>query len=140
MGLSKTIILQSEDDTRKLAQEFASILKNGDCVVLNGELGVGKTFFVKRLVECFGIERSSSPSFALVNVYEGEKIINHFDFYRIKSNEELFDIGYNEYIGDTESITLIEWGNLFPDVLPVKRLDLNFSFNPDMSRTVEILG
>ena len=140
MRLVKTVILNSEEDTGNLAKEYAGILKNGDCVVLNGELGVGKTFFVKRLVECFGIAKSSSPSFALVNVYEGEKIINHFDFYRIKSDEELFDIGYNEYIGDTDSITLIEWGNLFPDVLPEERIEMNFNFNPDMSRTVEISG
>lgn len=140
MKLQKRVVLNSEKDTEQLAKEFAAILQNGDCVVLNGELGVGKTFFVKRLVECFGIAGSSSPSFALVNVYEGEKIVNHFDFYRIKSDEELFDIGYNEYIGDTESITIIEWGNLFPDVLPEKRIEMNFSFNPDLSRVVEILG
>lgn len=140
MKLQKRVILNSEQDTEQLAKEYATILQNGDCVVLNGELGVGKTFFVKRLVECFGIAGSSSPSFALVNVYEDEKIINHFDFYRIKSDEELFDIGYNEYIGDTESITIIEWGNLFPDVLPEKRIEMNFSFNPDLSRVVEILG
>ena len=124
----------SEEETAGLAMQFAEELKAGDVVILNGNLGAGKTFFIKKAASKFGIENVSSPTFALVNEYYGRIKIYHFDFYRIKEIEELYEIGINDYLSDDESLIFIEWGNLFPDVLPQKRIEINITVNEDFSR------
>lgn len=117
-------ISSSEEETRQLALEFLSELKAGDVVVLNGELGTGKTFFIKKITEALGISNANSPTFALVNEYEGDIRIYHLDFYRINKEAELHDIGLEDYLADNIAITFIEWGELFPDVLPQKRYEI----------------
>lgn len=128
----------SEIETAQLAVEFAKGLRAGDVIILNGNLGAGKTFFIKKAAAAFGIENVSSPTFALVNEYRGRIRIYHFDFYRINEIEELYDIGLNDYLADEESILFIEWGNLFPNVLPQKRIEINISINGDFIRTFNI--
>lgn len=119
-------ISRSEEDTKQLAMEFLSELKTGDVVVLNGELGTGKTFFIKKIAEAFGITKANSPTFAIVNEYKSEQNIRiyHFDFYRINKESELHDIGIEDYLADNEAITFIEWGELFPEVLPKKKYEI----------------
>ncbi|MFN3871391.1 MAG: tRNA (adenosine(37)-N6)-threonylcarbamoyltransferase complex ATPase subunit type 1 TsaE [Ignavibacterium sp.] len=119
-------ISRSEEDTKQLALEFLSELKAGDVVVLNGALGTGKTFFIKKITEALGITKANSPTFALVNEYESEPNVRiyHFDFYRINKEAELHDIGLEDYLADNEAITFIEWGELFPDILPHKRYEI----------------
>ncbi len=119
-------ISRSEEDTKHLALEFLSELKAGDVVVLNGALGTGKTFFIKKITEALGITKANSPTFAIVNEYESELNVRiyHFDFYRINKEAELHDIGLEDYLADNEAITFIEWGELFPDILPHKRYEI----------------
>lgn len=119
-------ISRSEEDTKQLALEFLSELKAGDVVVLNGALGTGKTFFIKKITEALGITKANSPTFAIVNEYESEPNVRiyHFDFYRINKEAELHDIGLEDYLADNEAITFIEWGELFPDILPHKRYEI----------------
>lgn len=119
-------ISRSEEDTKQLALEFLSELKAGDVVVLNGALGTGKTFFIKKITEALGITKANSPTFAIVNEYESEQNVRiyHFDFYRINKEAELHDIGLEDYLADNEAITFIEWGELFPDILPHKRYEI----------------
>lgn len=119
-------ISRSEEDTKQFALEFLSELKVGDVVVLNGALGTGKTFFIKKITEALGITKANSPTFAIVNEYESESNIRiyHFDFYRINKEAELHDIGLEDYLADNEAITFIEWGELFSDVLPQKRYEI----------------
>ncbi len=119
-------ISRSEEDTKQLALEFLSELKAGDVVVLNGALGTGKTFFIKKITEALGITKANSPTFAIVNEYESELNVRiyHFDFYRINKEAELHDIGLEDYLADNEAITFIEWGELFPDILPHKRYEI----------------
>lgn len=112
------IFSNSEDDTKETASNLAEQIEDGDIFALTGELGAGKTTFIKAVVNSLGIDDSNSPSFALVNVYEGKKKIYHFDFYRINKVEELYDIGFDEYLSDDEAIKFIEWAELFPEVLP----------------------
>ena len=111
------IITQNEKETKKLASIIASYIKSNDIIVLNGELGAGKTVFMSGIASYFDIEDEvSSPTFTIVNEYslkDNSKIF-HFDVYRIyDSNEFLERIG-TEYFD--EGISIIEWGNIIKDI------------------------
>ena len=111
----------NEEGTRQTARKFANILTEGSLVVFNGELGAGKTFFIKELCKSFGVNDANSPSFSIVNEYNGIHKIYHFDFYRIRKEEELYDIGFEDYLNDENAIVFIEWGELFNEMLPGRK-------------------
>jgi tRNA threonylcarbamoyladenosine biosynthesis protein TsaE len=75
----------------------------------------------------------------LVNEYIGERKIYHFDFYRINSINELYDIGFVDYLSDKEAISFIEWGELFPEILPKEKYEVSFEFNNDDTRKITII-
>jgi len=100
-------ITNSPEETIKLAREFSRKLKAGDIVALVGELGAGKTHFIKGLASYFGIENIVSPSFTIVRQYSGKIPLVHIDFYRIESTDECSIILY-EYLSE-DSINAIEW-------------------------------
>ncbi len=125
---------KSENDTALIADEFASKLKNGMVAVLNGDLGAGKTFFIKKVLQKFSVTNANSPTFAIVNEYYGDKTFYHFDFYRINKESELHDIGIQDYFNDAQSIIFIEWGNMFPAVLPKKRIEISISYIDEHER------
>lgn len=125
---------KSEDDTISIANEFADKLKSGMIIILNGELGAGKTFFIKQVLRKFNVTNTNSPTFAIVNEYSGDRIFYHFDFYRINKESELHDIGIEDYFNDEQSIIFIEWGNLFPEVLPKKRVEISISYLNEYER------
>lgn len=130
--------VSSEWETLTLAQEFVNALIPGDIVCLNGNLGSGKTFFVKGICTVLGIDTATSPSFAIVNEYgRGQKII-HFDFYRIKKTEELYDIGFEDYLLDADSIVFIEWANMYPEVLPKRFYLVEFTIINQEKREIRI--
>ena len=135
----------SEKETLALARTFAVRLQRGDVVALLGELGTGKTLFVKGICEAFGAqEHVSSPSFIILNRYEGkdqskrELLIYHLDLYRVKSLDEIYDLGYEEFFyGD--GITLIEWAEQLGDLLPSKRHEVHLSYGEsDSQRRISI--
>lgn len=132
-----TLKSNSESDTKSIANEFSQIIEDGMIICLNGNLGVGKTFFIKRVLENFDVKNSNSPTFSIVNEHYGKKKFYHFDFYRINSEMELLDIGIEDYFNDDEAIIFIEWSNLFPKVIPKKHLVLNIEIFDDDSRTFE---
>ncbi len=127
----------NEEETTELANEFSKEIKPGDVVVLNGDLGTGKTFFIKKVLSNFKISEVNSPTFAIVNEYEENNKFYHIDFYRVGNIKELYDIGIEDYLNDAEAISFIEWGNLFIDVLPKKRIEINFNINSDFTREIE---
>lgn len=131
-------IIHSEDEMREFAREMYKYIKPGDVVALNGELGAGKTLFVKAFCSAAGFAGSSSPTFAIVNSYPGDYTIYHFDFYRIKKSGELMDIGIEEYLADDHSVSFIEWAELFPDVLPQKRIEISIKVTGETSREVKV--
>jgi tRNA threonylcarbamoyladenosine biosynthesis protein TsaE len=124
----------TEDDTINLAGEFVNYISSGDVIVLNGNLGAGKTFFIKHTLKIFGVNNVTSPTFAIVNEYSGKFKVFHFDFYRVNNVSELFDIGINDYFNDDSVVIFIEWGNLIPVILPKKRFEVNITLNDDLSR------
>lgn len=80
----------------------------------------------------------NSPTFAIVNEYLGKFKFYHFDFYRINDVSELYDIGYNDYLNDDESVIFVEWGNLFAEVLPKKRTEIKIDIISDEKRKIKI--
>jgi tRNA threonylcarbamoyladenosine biosynthesis protein TsaE len=133
-----TIKVNSEKETADLAEEFSLALKAGETIVINGELGAGKTFFIKSAAKSLGINNVNSPTFALVNEYTGKFKIYHFDFFRINEVKELYDIGFVDYLNDEKAIIFIEWGNLFPEILPHKRIEVEIQVLEDFSREIII--
>ncbi|MCF8241599.1 MAG: tRNA (adenosine(37)-N6)-threonylcarbamoyltransferase complex ATPase subunit type 1 TsaE [Melioribacteraceae bacterium] len=129
----------SVEDTIAIAEEFSDLLREGDIVALEGNLGVGKTQFVKAVCNYFKAGDAVSPTFAIVNEYSGRMKIYHFDFYRISREEELFDIGFDEYLMDDEAVLFIEWSNLFQDLLPKKLYKIKFSMMLNEKRKIEIV-
>jgi len=124
----------SESESSLIATNFIVSCKKGDRVVLNGNLGAGKTFFIKAALSSIGITNVNSPSFAIVNEYQNNFHIYHFDFYRLKNSSELFDIGWQDYLNDDESIIFIEWGKRFPSVLPAERIEINIDIKNESER------
>ena len=120
----------SPKETENIAKAFAKELKGGDVVCLNGDLGTGKTAFVQGLVKALGFsEPISSPTFTVINCYEGGRMpIYHFDVYRIEDYDEMYEIGYEEYVyGD--GLTLIEWSQKINDILPRDRYEITIEKN-----------
>lgn len=108
-------------ETQKIASEFAKNLKAGDTVCMYGDLGAGKTAFVQGMAKGLEIEEPiTSPTFTIVNEYSGTLPLYHFDVYRIADSDEMYEIGYEEYVyGD--GISVIEWAELIEDILPDNR-------------------
>ena len=129
--------VSTEQETTELANEFSKEISLGDVIVLNGDLGSGKTFFVNKTLLNFKITDVNSPTFAIVNEYEGKVKFYHLDFYRIEKIIELYDIGIEDYFDCKEAISFVEWGNLFNDVLPEKRIEVNFKLNSNFTRDIE---
>lgn len=114
----------SPEETAEFAKSFASELKPGDVISLNGDLGAGKTAFVQGLAKGLGItEYLSSPTFTIVNCYEGKMPLYHFDVYRIADEEEMYEIGYDEYV-DGDGVCVIEWAENIESILPADRYDI----------------
>ena len=115
----KEFISKSREETLEIAKDFAKNLSVGDIVLLNGDLGAGKTVFVKGVTEYFsnGKAVAVSPTFLIANVYETDPEIYHFDLYRINDVEELDSIGAEEYLYGN-GISFVEWperaGGYFP--------------------------
>ncbi len=116
--------VNDERGTEELAIEFAKELQNGQVIVLNGNLGSGKTFFIKKIMRQFGINYVNSPSFAIVNEYKGKIKAYHFDFYRLLNIDELLDIGWQDYLNDDEAVIFVEWGEIVNEALPKERLEI----------------
>lgn len=108
----------SPEETEKIAYEFSQRLNAGDVVCMYGELGAGKTAFVRGIARGLGIkDHITSPTFTIVNEYCGKMPLYHFDVYRIADEDEMYEIGYEEYI-DGDGVSVIEWPQLIKDILP----------------------
>ncbi len=117
----------SEKETRHIGEQLSRLLQPGDVVGLFGDLGSGKTHLIKGI--CTGLkcgEQVSSPSFALINQYQGEFPVYHFDFYRINSEAEIYELGYEEYFYGN-GICLIEWAERVITFLPDEYIGIYLS-------------
>ena len=135
---SSKIDISLEVKTEELAKNFSKILKKGDVVFFNGEIGVGKTTFIRHLINSFqkdnglNLTEVTSPTFNLVNEYDvGIFIIQHYDLYRLTGNDETKNIGLLE--NQKEILTLIEWPEKMDNKIDNK-IDLMFEYGGDMSK------
>lgn len=121
----------SLEETKIIAQKIAKGLKKGTTILLRGDLGAGKTTFTGFLCEALGVEDVvSSPSFTIVKEYYAKDFkIYHIDLYRLSSEEELIEIGFDEIINDESSVKIIEWPDIAIDYITGKVLSINILYS-----------
>ncbi len=127
-----------ESDTEKIGEMLAGECSDGEFLALYGDMGSGKTVFMRGFVGALvPSARVSSPTYAILNVYEGENInVNHFDMYRITSEDDLFSTGYEDVI--KKGITVCEWSENIEDFLPNSYLKLVFTKLDDNKRKLTL--
>lgn len=129
--------MNDQGETGKLAAEFKEHVLPGKLIAVNGNLGSGKTYFISKALIEFGIDYVTSPTFAIVNEYQGSIKAYHFDFFRLKSFQELMNIGWQDYLNDINSVIFVEWAELLPEALPKNRIEISITMLEDTRREFE---
>ena len=135
--MGKPVVTHSASETIQLGKEFASGLQRRDVVALYGDLGSGKTQFAKGICLGLGVRHQvTSPTFTILNEYvEGRYPVYHFDFYRLRSLEELTEIGFEEYLfGD--GVCLVEWADIVESRLHMNRYDVKMDLGVDENERI----
>jgi len=133
---------KSTSETIRIGKNIGSVLLPGDVVALVGELGTGKTQFIKGLAAGVGVGKPtyiSSPSFTLINEYAGKVPFYHIDLFRLKSEKETEELGLEEYF-QGGGITAIEWADKIPSLLPQEILWIHIRYIGEHTRSFEIIG
>lgn len=135
------IILQGLEETKDFGIKLGKILKSGDILCLNGDLGAGKTTLTKSIGLGLGVEDYiTSPTFALINEYSGRVAVYHFDIYRLENIDDTFDLGFDEYFY-SKGISIIEWADKIEKILPQERIVLDIERGKDIdTRVINISG
>ena len=131
----------SAEETRALGEKLSGRLQAGDVVVLEGELGAGKSELARGIARGLGVKETvTSPSFTILNVYESGRIpLYHFDWYRLESAEELYELGMDEYLGG-DGIAVVEWAERCPEVVPEGSMRIRIEATGEDERNIEIRG
>jgi len=137
-------ITKSEKQTLNLGKNFVLDLKGGEVIGLIGELGAGKTVFIKGLAQGLNIKNIiTSPTFVLMKVYKAKGLIKHFchvDAYRLKSARDLIDIGIKDYLNKKDAVTVIEWADQVKNILPKDKILVKIRFGKkENQRIFEII-
>ena len=131
---------RSEAETEALGERLARCLRAGSVVALYGDLGAGKTALVRGMARGLEIEEPvSSPTFTIVNEYPGDPALFHFDMYRLKNAEELYAIGWEDYL-DRNGICVTEWSENIEEALPEDAVRVRIERRSDTERTIRIEG
>lgn len=131
------LTIDNVDNIRTVARDFVNNIGDSRVIAFYGKMGAGKTTFIKAICEEQGVQDViTSPTFAIVNEYTADDgPIYHFDFYRIKKLEEVYDMGYEDYFF-SGALCLMEWPELIEDILPEDTLRVRITENADGTRTV----
>ena len=132
-------ISHSVADTEAFAEQLANSFVGGEVLLLHGDLGAGKTHFVKGLAKGLGIDDVvTSPTFALHNSYNGRLALNHFDFYRIDDSEEVAMLGLDEFFYDKNAVAAIEWSENVSNLLPKHYITVTIEKIDDDTRKITV--
>lgn len=129
----------SEAQTMQLAQTLGRHLKAGDIVCLTGDLGSGKTTFAKGIAKGLKVDprQVNSPTFVLMNIYQGKMPLFHFDLYRMEDAEEILNLGYEEFFYD-EGVTVVEWAERLQGFMPRGCLHVEMIHKGESERSIKI--
>ncbi len=134
------IVSKSERETEELGRKIAQSVKKGGVISLRGSLGAGKTVFAKGFAKELGItEAIVSPTFTLVQEYEGSKKMYHLDLYRLSGEDEFESMGGEDFLY-SDGVTLIEWSEKIESMLPDDTIFINITINEDLTRNIGITG
>jgi len=136
------INIPSAEALPQAAKEFVTLMGNETVYAFFGEMGAGKTTFIRELCRALGVEEdlANSPSFSIINEYRSDttaELIYHFDLYRLESVDEALEIGVEDYF-DSGALCLLEWPERIEPLLPDDTVRVNVTVNPDDSRTLSI--
>ena len=128
------------EEIDELAIALAEKLRSGGCLGLIGDLGAGKTTFTKKICKEYNInENIKSPTFTYVIEYQsGDVTVYHFDAYRIINSEEIYEIGFEDYIGEENSVVIVEWANNIIDEMPEDTIYVEINHNGENTREVPV--
>ena len=133
-------VSNSPEDTLLLAVKISKLLRPGDLIHLKGDLGAGKTTLIKGIIQYLcGIDQDkiSSPTFTYVNTYVNNVTVNHFDFYRITSEEQAMLLGLDEHI-NSSCISLVEWPERVPNIVKNPTYEIEISYTGQVQRSIKI--
>lgn len=134
----RALTTQSEAETLSVAYAFAAQLHAGDVVLFFGDLGAGKTTFIRGMMQHFDASlQITSPTFALVNVYPTQPRVYHFDLYRIGGDSDLIDVGFEECL-ESDGIVLVEWAEKCGAMTPPRRWEVRLAVVDETRRAIEI--
>ena len=135
------IIINKQENIRKAAAQFISFIDDNTVFAFKGNMGAGKTTFIKAVCEELGVKDViNSPTFSIINEYRSEltgELIYHFDFYRINKTSEAYDMGIEDYFY-SGALCFIEWPEKIQQLLPENTVFINIEENPDSSRSLTI--
>ncbi|MGE4353935.1 MAG: tRNA (adenosine(37)-N6)-threonylcarbamoyltransferase complex ATPase subunit type 1 TsaE [Oscillospiraceae bacterium] len=132
------VITNSEQETEAVGEKLGRRVADGTVIAMYGDLGAGKTAFVRGLARGMGIDtRVSSPTFTIVNEYSGKRELFHFDMYRLASSDELFDIGWEDYLGRS-GVCVVEWSENVEDAFDGSEMRIIITKLSDTQRKIWI--
>ncbi len=129
----------TQADAAALAGRLAPLLRGGDFIALNGDLGAGKTTFIQSLCAALGIRDVSSPTFTIVNEYAAAVPFFHFDAYRLADADELYAMGFEDYLR-RDGVIAMEWSDIVADALPADRLEICVTGSGEQPRDMDFIA
>ncbi len=138
MDMTMEVITHSVEETELVGQALAKALSSGSVVALYGDLGAGKTAFVRGMARGLGSsDRVTSPTFTIVNEYSGSLELFHFDMYRLRSSDELFDIGWEDYLA-RGGVCVVEWSENVTDAFDGSETKVTIDKLSDTDRKITV--
>lgn len=132
------MIINNLEELKKFADKLAPILEDGDVINLKADMGAGKTTLVTAICKNYGIYDTSSPTFALVNIYQGDRTVYHLDLYRFEDPDEILDIDFETYFYPDGAITFLEWAENVSGYLPDDMIDIEIKKLDENRREIKI--
>lgn len=134
------IISKSTEETQEIGKKLGAILPSGSVIALSGSLGAGKTVLVKGVAQALNInEAIVSPTFTIVQEYDGSMMLHHLDLYRLSGEDEFESMGGEDFLY-TKGLTFIEWSEKIESMLPDNTIYINIDIREDLSRDITIKG